>query len=237
MILIVGLGNPEERYRFTRHNIGFVVVDAFAKKNNFLAFIYDKKSNTLITEQSIEQQNIILAKPQTFMNQSGRAVASLYQRYQIRDFILGTAGKTEIQGRHFQDQIGLLVDPVKLLRKSKSILKPFGLRQRVAGFRYMIVIHDDIDLPLGRIKISVGSGSAGHKGVESIIRSIGTQDFVRIRVGIQPIEGKPPEVEQFVLKKFSEAEAHTLEEVIQNSSAAIETIISSSVEQAMQDWN
>src|SRR3989344_1022360 len=203
MILIVGLGNPGEQYRLTRHNIGFMAVDAFAEKQNFPVFTHDKKSSALITEQFIEEQRIILAKPQTYMNQSGKAVSALSQRYQIRDLVLGASGKTEIEGRHFQDRIGLLANPKELLQKSKSILRPSSLGRGIAELKYMVVVHDDIDLPLGRIKISVGSGAAGHKGVESIIHALSTQDFVRIRVGIQPGLGKPHEVEQFVLENFS----------------------------------
>ncbi len=88
----------------------------------------------------------------------------------------------------------------------------------------LIVVHDDIDLPLGTIKISTNKGSAGHKGVESIISALGTKDFIRIRIGIQPSTGKPESVETFVLKKFTKEQQKTLESVMENVLSAIETL-------------
>src|SRR3989344_8513446 len=118
MIIIVGLGNPGEKFNNTRHNAGFMVVDFFAKKNNFPEFEFSKKYNALISEGTIDNQEAMLVKPQTFMNESGYTA-------------------------------GLLVKHTK-----KAIV---------------IVVHDDIDLPLGMFKIVVSRGPGGHKGVESVI--------------------------------------------------------------------
>lgn len=130
MLFIVGLGNPGEKYKNTRHNIGFRVIDEFREKNNFSEFRISQKFNAEISKGEIAGQSVILAKPQTFMNNSGKAVKSL--------------------------------------------------------LRNLFVIHDDIDLPLGKIKIVKNRGSAGHKGVESIIKELGTKNFIRFRIGISP---------------------------------------------------
>lgn len=174
MILIVGLGNPGEEYEKTRHNVGFMTLDAFVKEHNFPEFSMSKKHSFLVSEGKLSEAKVVLAKPQTFMNNSGKAVKSLAPKFDL--------GKT----------------------------KP-GL----------VVVHDDIDIALGKVKISKGSGSAGHKGVESIIQSLGTKNFTRIRVGIQPEKGKPQRVEDFVLQPFKKAELPLLQSALQN---AIQTL-------------
>lgn len=152
MILIVGLGNPGIKYAGTRHNIGFEAVDRLAKENSFPDFKLQNRFQAETTEGTISGRKAILAKPRTFMNNSGQAVKALADYYKIKD---------------------------------------------------LFVIHDDIDLPLGEIKASKNRGSAGHKGVESIIEQLKTKDFGRIRIGICPEEGKPENVEDFVLQKFN----------------------------------
>jgi len=156
MVLIVGLGNPGQKFEKTRHNLGFRALDEFLKEFDFPFFKFSRKFNAEISEGFLNGGKIILAKPQTFMNNSGKAVKSLTLN-----------------------------------------LKPETL----------IVVHDDIDLPLGTIRIVQNRGEAGHKGVKSIIDVLGTRDFIRIRIGIKPINNqqlaiKKLEVERFVLKKF-----------------------------------
>ncbi len=167
MIIIVGLGNPGKKYKNTRHNVGFQAIDEFARENNFPEFRLSKKYNSLISEK----ENIVLVKPQTFMNNSGLAIKKIIQN-----------SKFKIQNS--------------------------------------IVIHDDIDLPLGKIRISKNRGSAGHKGVESIIREIGTKDFTRFRIGITPASakasaGKAKNIEKYVLQKFDKEEEKIIKQVIQ----------------------
>lgn len=174
-MLLVGLGNPGEKYRFTRHNMGFMVLDAFAKRHAFPDFKLGKKPPALVSEDFIEHQKIVLAKPQTLMNSSGLVVKSLTKNYRLKTTDL-------------------------------------------------IVIHDDIDLPLGKIKVSFGRGSAGHKGVDSIIRHLKTKNFTRIRIGIQPKAGKPKALDAFVLKKFLREEREPLHSAIQQACLAIETL-------------
>jgi len=180
MIIIVGLGNPGEKYKNTPHNIGFEAVDEFARKNNFPDFKLSKKFNALISESIIGDKKIILAKPQTFMNNSGLTIK-------------------------------------KLIQSSKFKVQNY------------IIVHDDIDLLLGKIKISRNRGSAGHKGVESIINALGTKNFSRIRIGIQPRAGKPEDIEQFVLKKFSESDKKTIAEAINQTISTLENIIKQQV--------
>ena len=157
MFLIVGLGNPGEKYEKTWHNAGFLAIDVFLGKNSFPEFKLSKKFKAELSEGFLDKDKIILAKPQTFMNNSGQSVKLLIRNWKI---------------------------------------KPDNL----------LVIHDDIDLPLGKIRVAKGRGSAGHKGVESIIKELKTKDFIRFRVGICPKTGKPKNVEKFVLQKPSEGE-------------------------------
>jgi PTH1 family peptidyl-tRNA hydrolase len=173
MKLIAGLGNPEEKYKNTRHNLGFLIVDEFAKRKDFPCFEFSKKFNALISENDIDGKRVVLTKPQTYMNNSGQSLKSLTVFYKIRN----------------ED---------------------------------VIVVHDDIDLLFGEIKVSEGRGSAGHKGVESIIKELGTKDFKRIRAGILPKEGKTKETEDFVLESFTKEEKDTIKEIAQKAVKAIE---------------
>jgi PTH1 family peptidyl-tRNA hydrolase len=112
----------------------------------------------------------------------------------------------------------------------KKIIKNLKLKN-------LIVVHDDIDLSLAKIRISKGAGSAGHKGVESIIKELGRKDFVRIRLGIQPKTGKPKKAEEFVLKKFNNQEKETMEEAVQKATEAVRVIIEEGPEKAMNEFN
>lgn len=164
MILIIGLGNPGPTYQKTRHNLGFRVVDALAEELD-LKFSSQKKLFAKVAKNS----DLILAKPQTFMNDSGKAVQKLLTTY---------------------------------------------LPSRQAGnlqLTNLIVIHDEIDLPLGKIRVSKHSGSAGHKGVESIITAIGT-GFMKLRIGIENREEyRQPDTETYVLQNFTPEEEKELQ--------------------------
>ena len=192
MFLIVGLGNPGEKYESTPHNIGFIAVDNFARDNNFPDFKLEKKFNAQISGKTLGSGKIILAKPQTFMNNSGNSVKKMADYFK-------------------------------------------------ANLEDLILIHDDIDIPLGNMKIAKDRGSAGHKGVLSIINSLGTTDFVRIRVGIQPDKASKPHshfnVEKFVLEKFDAKEKTSVKEVSKKVNEAIETILEKGAKQAMSRFN
>jgi len=151
MLLIIGLGNPGKKYEKTRHNVGYRVIDELARN---------------------KPTGFVLAKPQTFMNESGKAVKALVKNYKL---------------------------------KTKNL----------------IVVHDDIDLPLGEFKISFNRGSAGHKGVQSVINELETKDFQRIRIGICPVAGKPKNVEKFVLQNFTKEEERAIKEAVGQTIQAI----------------
>ncbi|MCD6232889.1 aminoacyl-tRNA hydrolase [bacterium] len=175
MFLIVGLGNPGKEYRKTRHNVGFLVLSKFHKKNNFSKFILSKKHNCLLSKGEVLEKQILLAKPQTFMNNSGKAIKSILQYT-----------KTPLTN--------------------------------------LIIVHDDIDLPLGKIKISKNRGSAGHKGVQSIIDNLGTKDFTRIRIGIAPPK-KIERIDKFVLENFSNKEKKILNKTIETTCELLPDIV------------
>lgn len=174
MLLIIGLGNPGKKFENTWHNLGFLVIDEFAKNNDFPDFRLDKRLNALVSRK----ENVILAKPQTFMNESGRSVLILNTKYEIQNTNL-------------------------------------------------IVIHDDADLAIGTVKVSKNSGSAGHKGAQSIIDSLETKNFTRIRLGARPKNYIPgsKSLERFVLKKFSKTDQKITSEVIEKTTSAIEKIM------------
>jgi len=158
--LIIGLGNPGKEYENTRHNTGFLFVDALAEKLNAPEFVYDKK-----LKAEISKSKILIARPQIFINKSGDAVLALSKFFKI---------------------------------KPENIL----------------VIHDDIDILWGNYKFSFGRSSAGHKGVESIIKALKTKNFWRLRIGIQPAIEKRVSADKIILKKFTPAELKILNQTI-----------------------
>lgn len=159
--LIVGLGNPGEKYKKTRHNIGFILLDSLAQKMG-VSFEFNPAFNAEIAEIKQGKDKIILFKPQTFMNNSGQAVSKIVNYYKI-------------------------------------------------DLENILVIQDEIDLPFGKTKFSTNSSSAGHKGIQSIIDHLGTQDFQRWRFGINQ-ETNPLPTEIFVLKNFSREEFELIQE-------------------------
>ncbi len=160
MKLVVGLGNPGERYASTRHNVGFLVLDEIIKKYVASPHV-NKKLGAIL--YFLDKERLLL-KPQIFMNRSGGPVANIVRFYKI---------------------------------------KPEDL----------LVVHDDVDLEFGDIKHQFAKGSAGHKGVDSIIESLGTDEFNRVRVGIgRPTT--PMEVDSWVLQKFSGEEIKKLHNII-----------------------
>ena len=180
MIIIIGLGNPGEKFKNTRHNVGFMAIDRFAEENNFPEFNLQKKYNAEVSEN----ENILLAKPQTFMNDSGKAVKKILSKETVEN---------------------------------------------------LIVVHDDIDLPVGKIKIIKDRGSAGHKGVESIIQNIGNDNLIRIRIGIAG--QKDTEAKKVVLKNFSKEEQEVINQTIQKTVKAINLLINEGLDKAMNEYN
>lgn len=185
MKLIVGLGNPGEKYEKTRHNLGFMVVDALARKMLPLEktrWKTDPKANALILQVTPE---LVLVKPQTFVNASGFSVEKLTRGYNL--------------------------DASRLF-----------------------VIHDDVDLPLGKIKIRVGGAAAGHHGVESIIQHLGTDQFWRFRLGIgHPGRGADALVERYVLREFDINEKTEVKQIIKKAVEAIKMALEEGLEKGV----
>ena len=177
MKLFVGLGNPGERYKLTRHNVGFMVLDKLVQKSTVEG--WDKKFDSFFNKIIIDQKSIILLKPLTFMNVSGHAVQKVKNFYDI--------------------------DPNNI-----------------------VIIHDDIDLELGKIKLKKGGGDGGHNGLKSIIKLIGSE-FNRIRIGL----GRPEKinVSSYVLNNFPEKEVSFLKEIILKSCKGINLLIANEDEE------
>lgn len=199
MKLIVGLGNPGDQYLGTRHNLGFLIVDHFARGMGSGGWNLEKKfTSEVIYINPVNQpptSNLILAKPQTSMNKSGLAVSKLTNYYKI--------------------------DP-----------------------KDMIVIHDDLDLLLGKIKIRLGGGAAGHHGVESIIEALGTDQFIRVRIGIGNSAGFGGEhkrtsfnAEKFVVEFFEAGERSKIKSATKQVVAAIETLLTDGLEKVQNQFN
>jgi len=164
MILIVGLGNPGKKYAKTRHNIGFRIVNALKESFN-----------------SARDKEIVLLKPESFMNNSGKIIQEALVYYKI---------------------------PAENL----------------------IVIHDEIDLPFGEIRVSENSSSAGHKGVQSIIDELKTKNFTRIRMGIKPLlirQDSEKKARDLVLKNFSRKEETEIKDITKRAIEEINALLSS----------
>ncbi len=189
MILIIGLGNPGKKYENTRHNLGFTVIDKLARKMlpmDKSGWRQEKKFNAEICRVSPET---ILAKPQTYMNASGFAVAKAASFYKAKP----------------QD---------------------------------IWIIHDDVDLPVGKIKIRLGGASAGHHGVESIMAQLGTDKFVRFRLGIgHPGHSGEEQVEKYVLKGFEADEYSESTALVKKTVKAIRIGLEKGIERAMNEFN
>ncbi|MEW6409525.1 MAG: aminoacyl-tRNA hydrolase [Nitrospirota bacterium] len=184
MKIIMGLGNPTKRYSKSRHNIGFMVIDELSHIYNIS--INEKICRSMCGRGMIDHQEIILAKPQTYMNLSGDAVSLLFRRFSV---------------------------------------PPENL----------VVIHDDLDLTVGRLKIKTSGGTAGHRGVTSIIRAIGNR-FVRIRIGIgRPDTGRSPE--DYVLDSFEPHEIEIISGMVKCALDAVRSIIIDGVSIAMNRFN
>lgn len=200
MKIIIGLGNPGEKYSGTRHNIGFETLDHLLKKYEPLQdskWDDSKKTKSEIKKLSIKKLNTLLAKPQTHMNNSGMAASLLVQYYKV---------------------------------------KPEDI----------IIIHDELDLPLGKIQIRFGGGSAGHNGVESVINSLGTDKFLRIRMGVgKPIridgskfdQKRRESIEHYVLERFSATEHHEVRTMIKHVQKNLELLLEHGFETFMSKYN
>jgi PTH1 family peptidyl-tRNA hydrolase len=191
MFLIVGLGNPGEKYANTRHNLGFEALDYFAHKRAFGAFTLEKKFKAEI----IQTGDIILAKPQTYMNLSGMSVAKITNFYKIPP-------------------------------------------------QNVVIIHDELDIVLGHIKIRLGGSAAGHHGVESIIEHLKSDQFVRFRLGIgnqKSFSGERKQIdfqaEKFVIDYFVPGETSAKKALLKKCMQALDVWLQDGLEKAQNQFN
>lgn len=185
--IVAGLGNPGKEYSKTRHNMGFIVVEELARRHH-LSF-NSSRFNADISKGTIEGQQTILVKPQSYMNRSGFPVQQISSYFKI---------ETE----------------------------------------NIIIIHDDLDLSFGRIMIVKDRGHGGHNGIRSIIESLGTKNFTRIRVGVgRPTKESLNEVAGYVLGRFAEDEQKQIDTIIKTAADACTLILSNNVQAAMNLFN
>ena len=184
MKLIVGLGNPGRRYQGTRHNIGARVIDTLARRHHVAL---REEGWADVGALTLDGARVLLARPQTYVNVSGTAVADLRRRHRL---------------------------PLENL----------------------LVAFDDLDLPVGQIRLRAKGGHGGHNGMRSIIEALGSEEFARLRVGIaRPPEGVDPA--DYVLSRFSKEEQAQLDEAVERAADAVEAFVRRGIEAAMSASN
>ena len=182
--VVAGLGNPGRKYAPTRHNIGFRIVDLLAEQAGKGSWSNEHQAETRRIQ--LEGQTVLVAKPQTFMNESGRAVQALLAKYKIEP-------------------------------------------------EHLLIVSDDLDLPLGRLRLRARGSAGGHNGLRSVTALLGTQDYARLRAGIgRPTSG---EVLDWVLSSFTPAEESELPHICKTASDIIRTILRDGLLAAMNRYN
>jgi PTH1 family peptidyl-tRNA hydrolase len=185
MHLIVGLGNPGTEYEWSRHNLGFMLIDKLARQSQIK--MSRRECSSIVGRGEIEGEQVKLVKPQTYMNLSGEAVSCLLRKHDL-------------------------------------------------SVEQVVIISDDLALPFGKIRIRARGSAGGHNGLKSIIAAIGTSEFVRLRVGIQP---EPPvsDAKRFVLDSFPRASRTEVESILDRSAEAIRVLLKYGLLRAMTEFN
>jgi PTH1 family peptidyl-tRNA hydrolase len=183
--LIVGLGNPGKQYQNTRHNIGFITVDKIAEKLN-IGFDREKFKG-LIAEGRVNNRNVLLLKPMTFMNKSGESVAQ-------------------------------------------------AARNKINSPGDLFVIYDDVELPLGKIRIRKNGSAGTHNGMRSIVERVGTKEFPRLRIGVG-MDKKAGDLADHVLGKFHPDERNTVTDLVEAAADAAIRAMEQGIESAMNEFN
>jgi peptidyl-tRNA hydrolase, PTH1 family len=186
VFLLVGLGNPGIKYAYTRHNVGFWVIDELAHRSS--ARLKEVKYDSCFSRTVLAGEEVVLVKPLTYMNRSGIAV--------------------------------------------NSLLKLFSL-----GNEDLLVIYDDMDLPLGRIRLRPKGGSGGHKGMASIIALLESDDFSRLRIGVGRGTGDLEDEAAFLLSTFSHEEEREMQSAVSSAADAVEVYLNKGLETAMNRYN
>jgi PTH1 family peptidyl-tRNA hydrolase len=185
--LIVGLGNPGAEYEWTRHNLGFMLVDWLARETG--AKVKRKECRALVGRTELEGAAVELVKPQTYMNLSGETVACLVAKHELK-------------------------------RESAGI----------------VVISDDLALPFGKIRLRARGSAGGHNGLKSIIAALRTDEFIRLRIGIQP-EHPIGDTKRFVLEEFPTGARAEVEKVLERSAEALRAVLRDGIDKAMAQYN
>ena len=186
-LVVVGLGNPGDKFVGSRHNVGVEVVELLASRHGQV--LGKSREAALVAEVRVGGRRVVLAFPQTFMNKSGEAVRALVRRWSIADHL---------------DRL--------------------------------VIIHDELDLPPGRIKVKHGGGLAGHNGLSSIKSHLRTADFARIRIGV----GKPPDPRagaDYVLKRPGRADRDLLDDAVERAADAALALLDDPVDAVMNRFN
>ncbi len=183
--LVVGLGNPGNQYENTRHNVGYKVIDTLCSRSG--SVLSKETPSSMACSVFYDGEKVMLAKPTTYMNDSGIGVGEIMRRYKL---------------------------------ESESL----------------IVVHDELDLELGLVRLKKGGGLAGHNGLKSIDSHIKSKDFIRVRIGIS----KPPSKDQgasHVLKPFGKKEQELIDHAVEVAADAVEKIINESLDAAMRIYH
>jgi PTH1 family peptidyl-tRNA hydrolase len=184
--LIVGLGNPGIEYQFTPHNLGFLTVDRLAER--WQVEVKNRHCQSLTARTKVGERDVLLAKPETYMNLSGLAVRELLEEYELNPE---------------QD---------------------------------LVVIYDELDLPFGAIRIRPRGGTAGHNGMESIVGALGTEEFLRVRLGTAP-ERKVADGARYVLGQFRRSQYKVVDQMLDTAADAVEAILKEGAAAAMNRFN
>jgi len=185
MLLLVGLGNPGPRYSSTRHNVGFRFIDLMAKRADIR--LSERRAKAVLGRGRFAGHDVVLAKPRTFMNNSGEGIEYLLARFGGR--------------------------PSDLL-----------------------VVYDEMALPVGRIRLRPAGSHAGHNGIRSIISAVHTEEFPRLRIGVgQPSQGS--ESVPHVLGRFSKEEEPLVAKAVQDAAAAVQCMLEENIDVAMNRYN
>ena len=183
--LVVGLGNPGDRYARTRHNVGAMVVHELLARTS--SKLKSHKSGMLIAEVNLAGSPLVLARSTGYMNETGRPLGQLARFY-----------KTPTE--------------------------------------QLVVVHDELDIPFGDVRVKIGGGTAGHNGLKSVGNHLSTKEFPRVRVGVSRPTGRL-EAADYVLQEFSGAERKELPEIIERAADAVERLITEGAERAMNEFN
>ena len=186
MKLIVGLGNPGIEYQFTPHNMGFLAVDRIAEQCGVV--VNNRHCRAQTARARIGNEDVVLAKPETYMNLSGMSVRELVEKYEAQ--------------------------PASDL----------------------VVLYDELDLPFGTLRVRPQGRSAGHNGVESVIGALGTQEFMRIRMGVAP-DHPIADGARYVLSQIKKAQYPVVDQVLDTAAEAVNVILVDGIKAAMNKFN